>query len=176
MAEEIGDASEQAAPSRGRKRILMVGVLASVMIIESVVVFVLVKSWSPAAGPAPAHAQTPGLVATEGEKAPKPVEVKVGEFRAQNRRGQQSYVLNFSVYAKVAENDKVKVEEDLVAQAATIKDRLVRVVRGMEPERFAESDLMTLRTQVKEALRGLLGSDIKIEEVLLTDFTAVVEN
>jgi flagellar basal body-associated protein FliL len=169
------EAPENALPSGRRKRMLMVGILAGVMILESVVVFVLVKSWSPAAGPSAAQAAANGL-SSEGEKAPKQVEVKVGDFRAQNRRGQQTYVLDFSVFAKVAEKDKAKLEEEIAAKSATLKDRLVRVVRAMEPERFTEPDLTTLRTQTKEALREVLGAELKIDEVLLTDFTAMVEN
>jgi flagellar basal body-associated protein FliL len=117
-----------------------------------------------------------GLNAKEGTPAPASVEVKVGEFRAQNRRGQQSYILQFTVYASVADSDKPRLEETITAKSAKLKDRFIRVVRGMEPERFVEPDLTTLRTQIKEELCNVVGGGMKVEEVLLAEFTCTTEN
>lgn len=178
MAENAAAAEEvaQPAPTGRRKSVLVFGIMAGVMIVEALVVFVLVKSFAGSASPAQAQAADQGgLVATEGQKAPARAEVKVGEFRAQNRKGQQSYMLQFSVFAAVAEPDKPKMDEAMASKAATIKDRFSRVVRSLDPERFVEPDLITLRTQLKEELAQVLGSEIKVEEVLLTDFASMVD-
>lgn len=173
---EAEEAVEQQKPAGRRKNMIMFGILAGVMIAEGLTVFVLVKSFSNSSNPASAEAAGPGgLMAGEGQKAPVKVEVKVGEFRAQNRKGQQSYLLQFSVFASVPEPDKAKMEEAMAANTATIKDRFSRVVRAMEPERFVEPDLTTLRTQLKEELRQVIGGDLKIEEVLLTEFSSAVD-
>ncbi|HOA72549.1 MAG TPA: flagellar basal body-associated FliL family protein [Phycisphaerae bacterium] len=173
MVDQAKETETPAASSGRRKNVVMLGVLAGVMIVEALVVFVLVKSF--AGAPATAQAAE-GLVATEGEKAPGQVELKVGEFRAQNRTGQQSYMLQFSLFATVSEPDKAKAEEILAGKSATIKDRFSRVVRSMDPERFLEPDLTTLRTQLKAELSQVMGPDLKIHEVLLTDFTSAVDN
>jgi len=172
MADQAGE-TVQAPPAGGRrKNVLMLGILVGVMVAEALVVFILVKSFS---STSPASAEAAGLVAGEGQKAPGQVEVQVGDFRAQNRRGQQSYVLQFTVFAAIAETDKEKVEQAIAAKSATIKDRFTRVVRSMEPDRFVEPELTTLRTQLKAELSQLLGSDLKLGEVLLTDFSSAVD-
>jgi flagellar basal body-associated protein FliL len=176
MVDQAKDASVESAPRPARrKNAVMFGVLAGVMLAEALVVFVLVKSFG---GASPASAQAAaagGLVATEGEKVPERVELKVGEFRAQNRSGQQSYLLQFTVFAAVPEPEQEKVEKAIMAKSATIKDRFTRVVRAMDPERFIEPELTTLRTQIKAELSQVLGSDLNVGEVLLTDFTSAVD-
>lgn len=178
MVDQAKEASvETATPKTGRrKNVVLFGVLIGVMIAEALVVFVLVKSFG-GASPASAQAAGPGgLVATEGEKKAERVELKVGEFRAQNRSGQQAYLLQFTVFAAVAEPDRGRVEKAIAARSATIKDRFTRVVRAMDPERFLEPELTTLRTQLRAELGELLGPDLKLGEVLLTDFTSVVDH
>lgn len=180
-AKEISNEAPEQASGGRRKNIVMFGVLAGVMIVEALVVIILVKSFLGPASPQSTHAASQpadpgGLVTTEGERRPARAEIKIGEFRAQNRRGQLSYLLEFTVFAVATEQDKPKVEEVVVGKAATIKDRFCRVVRGMDPERFIEPDLTTLRTQLKEELGQVLGPDLKIQEVLLTDFTSALDS
>jgi len=156
---------------------MVLGLVFGVMAAEALVVFVLIKSFSSSASPSVAEAAGPGgLLPNEGRKAPAEVEVEIGEFRAQNRKGQQAYVLDFSVFATVSEPDQAKVERAIAAKSATIKDRFSRVVRAMDPERFIEPDLTTLRSRLKEELTEVLGPDLKIQEVLLTDFTSMMES
>jgi flagellar basal body-associated protein FliL len=205
MAEDTAAQStgEQAAasPIPKRKNVIMLGALVGVMAAEAVVVFILVKHFAKAANPPDAHAGSPsGLVAGEGKKASPDLEVKIGEFRVQNRKGQQPYTIAFSVFATVpapekkAEAEKggkgeggeggeggaaakVRPEDAAVAaKAAKIKDRFTRVIRSMEPDHFTEPDLMTLRGKLKEELSEVLGLELKIQEVLLTDFSCTADN
>lgn len=178
MAEEAAQAEvAEAAPASGRrKNLVMIGVLVGVMVAEALVVFVLVKSFSRSANPQGAEAAAvDGVVPDEGEKAPVTVEVKLGDFRTQNRQGQQSYVVDFAVYATVPNMEQEAAEAAVAARSATIRDHLSRVVRSMDPERFAEPDLTTLRTQVKQELEKVFGPDLKFEQVLLTDFVCTMD-
>ncbi|MBI4581066.1 MAG: hypothetical protein HY718_15285 [Planctomycetes bacterium] len=194
MLDEAAQATnEEASPAAGgRKRMVMLGVLAGVMAVEGLVVFVLVKHFSASASPSEAQAASQnGLVSTEGHKAEPDLELKIGEFRIQNRKGQQAYTLDFTVFATIPTRQDAQAAgsgggpgaaegrpEDAVvaAKAAKIKDRFSRVVRAMDPERFAEPDLASLRSKLKEELGEVLGADVKIKEVLLTDFSCTPEN
>lgn len=182
-----------AAPKR--KNIMMLGALVGVMLVEAVGVFIFVKHFSKSANPQSAEAAGHGLVANEGKKQMPELEVRIGEFRGQNHKGQQSYTVSFDVFAAVPASSRgeamsekgskdgddksamMRAEDAAVAaNAAKIKDRFTRVIRSMDPEVFAEPDLMTLRGKLKEALDEVLGTEVKISEVLLTDFSFAVDS
>ena len=198
MNEEVAAKSAgEGAPAPKSKKVMVLGVLVGVMLAEAIVVFVLVKKFTAAANPQDAQAAVAsGLDAHDGTKHVADVEVRIGEFRVQNRKGQQSYTVSFSVFAAVPPAEKPKHEgkkeekgeggegegkaagpvvkpEDAVvaAKAAKIKDRFTRVIRSLDPECFAEADLATLRGKLKGELSDVLGSELKINEVLLTDFS-----
>ncbi len=187
---------ESQGGSRGRKRVIMAGVFASVLLGEAIGVFAIVKSFSKSASPTAAQASEAtasapaesgaghggekapataghgvgGLDTNEGEAASDMAEVKIGQFRSQNRRSQQAYMLDYTVFATVAESDRGKLEQAVKSRDAEIRDRFTRILRAMEPERFSEPDLTTLRTQLKDGLAKVLGPELPIQKVLLTDF------
>ena len=137
-------------------------------------------------------------MAGEGTKAAPELEIKMGEFRIQNRKGQQTYNLTFTVYATLpppvpeAAGDKPEGEKEakeaekgvagrpedaaVAAKEAKIKDRVSRTVRSMDPEQFMEADLAGLRGRLKTELCEVMGPDFKIQEVLLTDFACVPQD
>lgn len=162
---------QEAPPKRGRRRIVLVGLIVGIMAAEAAVVVVLVKSFSRAA-PEAAHASAAALDPKEGKKPPAEIEVKIGEFRTQNLRGQSPQTVDFCVFVTVKEPDKAKAEELIAAKAAKIKDCFSRVVRSMEPERFKETDLTTLRSQLRHELTQVAGEELPIGEVLFTAFSA----
>lgn len=202
MADQVSQSSaEQPVAGSKRKNVVMIGALVGVMVIEALAVFFAVKHFSKSANPNDAHAEGTGLLADEGKKHVPELEVRIGEFRAQNRKGQQSYTVSFAVYATVPVPEKKKdegkegkkeeggegeekttgpklsSEDALVAsKAAKIRDRFTRVIRSVEPEAFAEPDLTTLRGKLKEELSGVLGPEIKVQEVLLTDFSCSADS
>lgn len=173
-AQDVKDpgAEEATAARPKRKNVLMLGILLGVMIAEGLVVFALMKNFA-GATPTAAQAQgASGLDPAEGQKAPPAAEIKVAEFRAQNKQGQQAYIVQFTVFVTAAEPEKAKVEEAVTRCAAKLKDRISGIVRAMDPERFSEPDLTTLRAKLKEELTQVLGADVPIGEVLVNDFNA----
>ena len=165
-------AQQEATPKRGRRRIVLIGLIVGIMAAEAAVVMVLVKSFSRTA-PEAVQASHAALDTKEGKKPPADIEVRIGEFRTQNLRGQRPQTVDFCVFATVKEPDKAKAEELITAKSAKIKDCFSRVVRSMEPERFKETDLTTLRTQLRHELTQVVGEGLPIGEVLFTSFSAL---
>lgn len=166
MAEEKGE-PQQAVKGGGRRKFMLLGgALMGIMAVEGLVVFILVKQFT--ASPATAEASDPhGLKITEGEKKPQEIEVSVVKLRAQNERSQRQIIYDMDVFVSISDAEKDKVTEVLQRRKATIQDRLTRVIRASEPERFTEPDLRTLRKQFQNELNQIVGDEKLILEVLI---------
>jgi hypothetical protein len=172
-------APEQEAPKSSKKKTFILGGgLLGVMVLEAVVVIVLVKHFG--ATPATVDAMPPihgvegeGEAGGEGEgkaKADRPpaiAELDVVKLRAQNERAQRQITYDLDVYVSVAGVNKDKVSKALQSRKATVQDRLARVIRAAEPERFIEPDLRTLRKQFLVELTQIVGEEGLIQEVLI---------
>lgn len=169
MADDKGlDGPVEQANTAGprRRRWAMGGIVLGVMVVEALIVFVLVKNFS--ASPATAEAAMPqGIALNEGQAEPREVELEVVDIRAQNERSQRQMIYDLSVFVCVSEADKDKVNEIFQRRKATVQDRLVRVIRAADPERFTEPDLRTLRTQFRAELADIVGDENLIREVLI---------
>ena len=174
MAE--GNAPEQAketeAPKSGRKKtIVMGGAVLGLMAIEAVVVFFVVKNF--AGGPKAAEGQEiPGIELKETAKKADDVELEVVKIRAQNERSQRQVSYSLEVYVSASETDQEKLEDILQRRKATVQDRLTRVIRAAEPERFVEPDLRTLRRPFQTELNAIVGDDKLIKEVLIPSISS----
>jgi len=168
MAEEKApeQSVEQAPKSSRKKTLAMGGILLGVMAAEAVVVFILVKHF--AVAPASAEAASGhGVEMPAVEKKPEEVELEVVRLRAQNERSQRQMVYDLEVFVSVSDANKEKVNDLFQRRKATVQDRLARVVRAAEPERFTEPDLRTLRKQFQNELTQIVGEEGLILEVLI---------
>lgn len=163
-----------AAPGSKKKLLLMVGTVLGVMLLEGVGVFVLARQF--AAGPESAQAAEVGLDPAEGSKTPADVELDVVQLRAQNEKSQQMIVYDLTVVISVSENVAETIKETVARKKATIQDRLGRVVRSLEPQRFSEPDLATLRDRLKHELSQILGLEGELKEVLIPSIVRYNEN
>lgn len=165
MADEKDNPASEAAPAKSSKKkvVAMGGILLAVMAIEGAVVFMLVKP-----SPASVNAAPPveGMTAAADVK-PQLVEIEVVKLRAQNERAQRYVTYDLDVYVSVTDANKDKVNDVLARRKATIQDRLGRIIRAAEPERFTEPDLRTLRRQFKAELGQIIGEEGLISEVLI---------
>jgi flagellar basal body-associated protein FliL len=196
IVEEAAPSSEQPAANSGkRKNLMMGGVLLGIMLAEGGGVFMLAKHF---AGPPAAAVAAPvgGLDAKAGAKASPETEVEVVRLRAQNEKSQQLRVYDITVAgvfeeketkeakgeAKGEEKEKEgegaagakptsKVAELLLKKKATLQDRFGRIVRSMDPQRFSEPDLTTLREQFKRELQQIVGEEAVVKEVLIPSIT-----
>lgn len=164
---DLETSAEQSTSASPRKRRLaMGGVVLGIMVAEAIAVFVLVRHFS--GSPATAEAAgVPGIELSEGEKRPEEIELEVVDLRAQNERSQRNIIYDLIVFVCVADTDQQKVSDILQRRKATVQDRLTRVVRAADPERFTEPDLRTLRTQFRSELAEIVGDEKLIREVLI---------
>lgn len=179
-------ASEQAnqdeivadAPSKGggRKKLLLnLGIILGVMIAEGAGVFFFARHLG--GPPATAEAgEVHGLKPEEGVKTPEDTEVEVVKFRAQNEKSQQMVVYDMTVAISIEEKDALVLTNTISRKKATIQDRLSRVVRAMDPQRFTEPDLITLRQQFKLELGQILGDEKAVKEVLIPNIVKYSDN
>ncbi len=169
--EHVDPLDGAAAGTAKRKTALMGGALLGIMAIEALVVLVLVKHFT--RGPAAAEAASArGLVLDAGKTTPQDVEVEVVKLRAQNERSQRQVIYDVEVVVSVSDANKDKLNEVLQRRKATVQDRLARVIRAAEPERFTEPDLRTLRKQFQTELNLVVGDDQIIQEVLIPSIVA----
>ena len=193
VEEAAPSGAEQPAAGGKRKSMIMAGIVLGVMLAEGVGVFVLAKSM--AGPPAKAEAAPVGLDAKAGVKAPPETELEVVRLRAQNERSQQLRVYDITVAAVFEEKPAKeepkaeakgeekkegegaaakptsKIAELLQRKKATLQDRFGRIVRSMDPQRFAEPDLMTIREQFKRELQQIVGEEAVVKEVLIPSIT-----
>ena len=165
------------APARGGRRKLLInlGIIGGVMLGEGLGVFFIARQFS--GSPAAAEgSQVRGLMPDEGKKAPQDTEVEVVKIRAQNEKSQQMIVYDLTVAISIPENQALDLTSLIGRRKATIQDRLSRVVRSLEPQRFSEPDLATLRQQFKLELGQILGDEKAIREVLIPSIVRYSDN
>ncbi len=179
MASETPKQPEPVAEtaSRGGRRKIMInlGIILGIMLGEGVGVFFLARQFS---GP-PASAEgseVHGLKPAEGQKAPEDTEVEVVKIRAQNEKSQQMIVYDMTVAISISEKQALDLTSLINRKKATIQDRLSRVVRSLDPQRFSEPDLATLRQQFKLELGQILGDDKAVKEVLIPSIVKYSDN
>ena len=157
----------QAEKARKRGRLVAVGAILGVMIIEAIVILVLAKAFV-VPDPREAHADQHGMLdPTAGQRAPEPLEVEIVKLRAQNDRSQRLLVYDLTVFVIVSSDKEPAFKELIEKRRETVRDRFTRIVRAAEPARFQEPDLASLRAQFKHELENVLGQSDLVQEVLI---------
>jgi hypothetical protein len=172
--EEHEVAQPAGAPSSGRRTLTIGGILLAVMVVEGGLVFVLAKHFT-----RPASVVAAGLEGGGDGQGLRDIEIEIVKLRAQNERSQQIYIYDLTVAATLSEKHGPVVQEILLRRQATVQDRLSRVVRSLDPQRFAEPDLATLRQQFRYELSRIVGETQEgeiIREVLIPSLVRYSEN
>lgn len=159
-------ASDAGSPRKGKKNLMFGGILLSVMLLEGVGVFFLVKAASPGPNMA-AGGQAGGLDPGAGERALDDVELQVASFRAQNEKSRQLVMYDLVVWVAVPKDRADFVKKLFESKQATIKDRLSSVVRAADPQVLAEPDAATLRERFRQELTEIVGEEQTILRVLI---------
>jgi flagellar basal body-associated protein FliL len=131
-------------------------------------------------GPTPAAASGAELVApAEGEHgaaAPadenRNIEVKLIEFRAQNKQSGRTFLYDVSMSLLTKAKYEKEIKQSITDHEALIQDRIRTIIAESDPDKLAggsEPGMETLRRQVKHAMGLILGED-KIQEILISRF------
>ena len=96
-------------------------------------------------------------------------EVTVISLRAPNRQNGRTYLYDVEISVRVKNAAKDQVEARLKNSTSLVKDRMNRIIAGIDPQKLngaVEPGLETLRRQVKYQLDQIVGEHV-IEEVLV---------
>jgi hypothetical protein len=154
-------------PKKSRKNIILAGIFFGVMAVEAVVVFALVKNFTPPPQAAAADQTIGGLNADEGTTKTEDVDLEVVRVRARNDKATQPVIYELTVFASVAEDRGEEFQQLVKKRGARIQDRFSSVIRAADPERFLEPDLATLRDRFKHELSQIAEDDELVKGVLI---------
>ena len=168
--EEAVEQHDEATPGKPKKskgRLMVGGVIGSVMLVEALVIVVLIRSFS-GASPQQAQAAGPGgLDADAGQKASEKVEIEIVGLRATNEKSQRPVIYQLTIAAVVPSEHEKEFKQVLERRTETIKDRFTRIIRAADPSCFNEPDLATVRAQFKHELVQVISIEDAVDEVLI---------
>jgi hypothetical protein len=181
---------EEARPPRNRRKLMIGGAVASVMILEGVLVFLVVKVFTgqePAAVQAAQHAVAPsdsvggeetpaaahgeahaGEQAASAAPAAGDVEIELACFQAPNLKSGRTYVYDVCMVARVREPNVPRFRMLKEQKANEITARLSEIIRVASPEHLKEDRLQTIRRQAMHVLAEILGEAGLVDEILIT--------
>lgn len=148
------------------------------MLLEGIVLIAGVYLLRGNSGPVPASGAT--LVAPapteDGKGAPqdanRSVEVKLVEFRAQNKQSGRTFLYDVSLSVRVPAKYEAEVKQEISDNQALIQDRIRTIIAESDPDKLAggtEPGMETLRRQVKHQMELIMGEG-KIQEILISRF------
>lgn len=185
MAEKAEKAEKKAdAPAAAEKPAKGGGLLSktpallgAAMVIEAVVLFAGFKFLGGGAKPASATVST--AEGKEGEKTSgekgeagkgekTTVEIKVLDFKAENKQAGRTFLYDLSIFIIVKSQFEEKAAAKIKAHDALIQDRIRTIIAQSDPEKLGGSEpgLETLRRQIKYQLDEIVGDGV-IDEVLV---------
>jgi flagellar basal body-associated protein FliL len=153
--------------------------LGVAMVLEAVVLFAgfkfLGSGAKSASGASASSSETKveGVDKGEGGKASskdakKTAEIKVLDFKAENKQSGRTFLYDLSVFVSVKGPDEEKVNSVIKGKEALIQDRVRTIIAESDPEKLGGSEpgLETLRRQIKFQLDEIVGDGV-IDEVLV---------
>ncbi len=153
MAEQVKD---EAAPEQEKRKLPLktIIILAAVLLVEAAVisaVFLL------SGGPAEVRAD--GNVDERAAVLEQPVEVLVIADKFQNTRTGRAYLYDTEIYIEIRRKHQGDVEQRIDTMRQGIKEDIAKVFRKAEPAHLLETELSTIRRQIRAALDERLGRD-----------------
>lgn len=166
--EEAVGQSESTDSSNRKKKIVTLGIIAAVMLLEGGAIFFAVKMMykQPESAMAQETDESDDAIAAIEQE----VEIVLPEINAFNKREGKLMLFNLEMAIRVAKDDKEACERILAARQGTILDRLNTVIRSADAKHLSEPGLETIRRQFKHELSRIIGDDELIKELLVRRF------
>ena len=167
MANDDTSTGEVAPSIPARKKLMVPGIIAAVMIIEGVGMFGAMKMFGAGPGSAAAMESIEGL---DEQTNSKGTEVQIAEFKALNEKSGVTFMVDISVSARVPADRADEIRTLLNDSHATVVDLLTQAVRSVNANPLKEEDLATIRRKMKFELDKVLEDETMILELLITRF------
>lgn len=164
--ESSAPAETTTPPRKGSGKMMTIGIVGGVMIVEAVAIFLCMKMLG--TNPDPTLGVEPAMSPTTNPWE-EIREVEVAKLRVPNSMGTRTMLYNVRVVVRVHYEDYERVEEFFAGRKGTVEDAISRVVRSAEERHLAEPGLETLKRLVRHELNTLLGEDGLIEQVLIPE-------
>lgn len=164
--QETTEASEDSKAKSGKMKTL--GLFGGVMVVEGLAIFFAMKMFSPE--PDPTMGMDKELTqATQPALATK--ELELARVRVQNTNGARTVLYSVTANIVVPSEQETEVQTFLDNHRAAINDMLSRIIRAAEDKHLNEHGLETLKRLIRFELTKMIGEDLTIERVLISEFT-----
>ena len=150
--------------SGGKKKLLTIGIVAGIMLVEGVGIFLAVRMTAePPVAEGAEAIQNPDELIKQMD-----VELPLVECDAINRKSGQGIIVHLASSVRVTADNEERVGKLIEKRQSTIKDRVQMVLRSADPQHLNEPTLDTLKRQIKHESDKILEDDALILEVLIT--------
>lgn len=170
MAEEPKPETTEAGDAKKAKagKMKTMGLFGGVMLVEGIGIFFAMKFFAPE--PDPTMGMDKELtVATQPALATK--ELELARVRVQNTNGERTILYSVTANIVVPSEHETDVQTFLDNHRAAINDMLSRIIRAAEDKHLHEYGLETLKRLIRFELTKMMGDDLPIERVLISEFT-----
>jgi len=166
MSDEQQQEQAETKTPKKKKPIILVAAVAVLMVVEGVGVFLFVKMTGPSS------ASGAEIVQGDAEdEMDKPVEMLLVQDKFQNMDRGRVWSWEVEVWLKVKARNKERVEADLKARSAEIRQGIGQIVRKAEHAQLKEPGLQTLHRQVTAFVNTIFGTDAdglpRVDKVLI---------
>ena len=155
---------EQVAAPEEKKRGLLkpIIIVAVVLGMEGGTILLTMKL---AGGPTAAS----GLVVTEQETDPgqQTVEQLIVEYRFPNTKTGRTYLYDLKIVASLKRANLEAVRSELTSRENAVHDEVRTIIASADPKDLNEPGLETLRRQVHQVLKEMLGDEDLVTDILI---------
>lgn len=163
-AEAAQVAAKDAPAPRMRGRMMTLGLVGGVMILEGIGLFVVFKMFG--AEPDPTEGMTLQSTTRAWEQS---AELPLVEIKALNSNGGRAVYYRLKVGLVVHTADLEKVRPIIERKKLTIEDLIGRAIREADERELTEPNLETIKRRLRLELGALLGDEKLIEGVLIPE-------
>ena len=161
--------TEPAAPERKNRRLLTIGVVTGVLLVETVVIVGIAMM---VGEPAEVNASDPIRIFDSPEE--ELVELLVLNARLPNNRSGITYLYDTEVYVQVKRKFKDRVDGEFQQFRNEIRAEITAIWRTSDPRAFAEPMLETLTRKVYALLNNRFGIDPQEGESVMSKCVIVM--
>jgi flagellar basal body-associated protein FliL len=171
-------AGEAPTGKRGINKMMIIGIVIAVLVIEIGVLCVFFLPSKTPTGPASTDPEVPVKKAADDspdEAVAESAEVPIGTgFRCTNSKAAAGAVVHvdFKLVALIPVNQKSTFEEKVKQHDARIRQAIIKVARSSSLDDLNDPNLSTMKRLVREEINKILRKSY-VTEVVISDFTTM---
>ena len=181
MADPAPEATPEAAPPSGKKKVILAsGIVSAVIIAECVVAWMLIPSAADVAAANRsrllAEAEAEAGEAEDGAENPllKTIELDLGNFSVTSFQptSNSTFRVEFHLYATVKESESSELEALMTKKEHRLRDQVLFEVRNAQVNDLTDPGLGLIKRRILEKSNELLGKPF-LQTVMFSDISVV---